>query len=311
MRTFTGTAAALVTPFTENGQVDFDALGGLLEHTSSHLDFLVVSGTTAESATLSFEEKQAVLKYVVNNNPHNRPIMFGVGGNDTNSVIERIEKFDLEGVDGILSVCPYYVRPTQEGIKAHYRAIADASELPIMLYNVPSRTGVNMEAETVIDLSSHPNIIGIKDAAGDLTQAMRIIHGTHESFIFLSGEDTLTVPIISVGGDGVISVIGNVMPEQYSRVINSALEGRYKEASASMYPLLDFNEALFAEGNPVGVKTALANIGLCRKDVRLPLVAGSETLQNRLNSLYEDAVKNFEIGQVARQATEAKKNLAI
>lgn len=284
METFTGTGAAIVTPFNENRDIDFDGLANLLDHTSP-VDYWVVCGTTAESATLSFEEKQQILDFVKANNPSQKPIMFGIGGNNTHQVVNELSAFDLSGVDAILSVCPYYVKPTQKGIVAHYNAVADASPVPVLLYNVPSRTGVNMLPETVVELSAHNNIFGIKDATGDLLQAMKVINNTPEEFMLVSGEDMLTIPLISVGAKGVISVIANVLPQEYSSVVSAALAGEFPRASKEMAPLLSFNEALFEEGNPVSVKTALSVAGKCEAYVRLPLVEGSELLRNKLQSM--------------------------
>ncbi|MEH0157147.1 4-hydroxy-tetrahydrodipicolinate synthase [Limibacter armeniacum] len=284
MEQFIGTAAAIVTPFDEQGAIDFNALGKLLKHTDS-LDYWVICGTTAESATLSSEEKAEILEFAKTNNPTDKPIMFGLGSNNTLEVVRQLQETDLSGVDAILSVCPYYVKPTQQGIIAHYQAVADASPVPVLLYNVPGRTGVNMDAETVIELSNHPNIFGIKDASGDLVQGMRIANGTADDFLLISGEDTLTVPLISVGAKGVISVIANILPHEYRGVVNSALEGDFKAASKEMNRLVDFNESLFEEGNPTGVKTALEIAGICQHHVRLPLVNGSEELKSKMQEM--------------------------
>ncbi|NLR92647.1 MULTISPECIES: 4-hydroxy-tetrahydrodipicolinate synthase [Flammeovirga] len=286
MESFIGQGIALVTPFTENGKVDFPALKRLLEHTKD-VDYWVVSGTTAESATLTKDEKREILDFVKANNPTNKPIMFGIGSNNTADVIEKLETLDLSGVSAILSVCPYYVKPSQQGIIAHYTAIADASPLPILLYNVPGRTGVNMTVDTIVELSKHKNIFGVKDAGGDLTQAMRVISATPDDFLYISGDDALTVPIISVGGSGVITVLGNVLPQEFGSTVHNALSGNTKQATIQMSELLDYTDALFEEGNPVGVKTGLEIAGICKKHVRLPLVEGSELLQSKMSVMYE------------------------
>ncbi|MBB6460873.1 4-hydroxy-tetrahydrodipicolinate synthase [Flammeovirga kamogawensis] len=286
MEAFIGQGIALVTPFTTEGTIDFPALKRLLQHTKD-VDYWVVNGTTAESATLTKNEKLQVLKFVQENNPTKRPIMFGVGSNNTAEVIEQLTTWDLTGVDAILSVCPYYVKPSQKGIIAHYSAIADASPLPILLYNVPSRTAVNMSVDTIVTLSEHKNIFGVKDAGGDLTQAMRVISHTPDEFLYISGDDALTVPIISIGGNGVISVLGNAVPQEFGSTVTNALNGDIKAATMQMSELLDFTDALFEEGNPVGVKAALEIAGICGKGVRLPLVEGSELLCSKLSSMYE------------------------
>ncbi|NME71944.1 MULTISPECIES: 4-hydroxy-tetrahydrodipicolinate synthase [Flammeovirga] len=286
METFIGQGIALVTPFTSENTIDFPALKKLLEHTKD-ADYWVVNGTTAESANLSKSEKRAVLNFVKSNNPTEKPIMFGIGSNNTAEVVEQLTTWDLSGVDAILSVCPYYVKPTQAGIVAHYTAIADASPLPVLLYNVPGRTGVNMSVETIVTLSQHKNIFGVKDAGGDLAQAMRVISSTPDDFLYISGDDALTVPILGVGGNGVITVLGNVLPQEFGSTVKNALNGDVKLATKQMSEMLDFTDALFEEGNPVGIKLALDIAGICGKRVRLPLVEGSEELEQKLSSMYE------------------------
>lgn len=286
MRSFIGTGVALVTPFTEDNQIDFSALLNLLKHTSC-VDYWVVNGTTAESATTAQEEKESLLSFVAKNNPQHKPIMMGVGGNNTEEVVRQLQEMDLTGADAILSVCPYYVKPSQRGIIAHYQAVADASPLPVFLYNVPGRTGVNMTAETVVELSLHPNIVGIKDASGDLVQGMNIANNTSDDFLLISGEDLLTIPLVSVGAVGTICVVGNALPHEYTSVVNHALNGEFTAARKEMAKLVSFNMALFDEGNPVGIKTALEVIGICpNRRVRLPLAPGSEILKARLSDMY-------------------------
>ncbi|OHX65686.1 4-hydroxy-tetrahydrodipicolinate synthase [Flammeovirga pacifica] len=286
MESFIGQGIALVTPFTKEREVDFPALKKLLDHTKD-AEYWVVNGTTAESATLTKNEKKQVLEFVKQNNPTNKPIMFGNGSNNTAEVIENFKEFDLSGVDAILSVCPYYVKPSQQGIIAHYTAIADASPLPVLLYNVPGRTGVNMNVDTIVELSKHKNIFGVKDASADLTQAMRVISATPDNFLYISGDDAMTVPIISIGGSGVITVLGNVVPQEFGSTVQQALNGNSKQATMQMSQLLDYTDALFEEGNPVGVKTALEIAGICNKTVRLPLMEGSELLQSKMSVMYD------------------------
>lgn len=281
---FRGVGAALVTPFDAEGNVDFLGLEKLLKHTGPHLDYFVVNGTTAESPTLSKKEKQEVLEFIKANNPYNNKIVFGIGGNNTQQVLETINETDFNGIDGILSVSPAYNKPTQEGIYQHYLAIANASPVPVILYNVPPRTSSNVLASTSLRLASHPNIVAIKEASGDLVQCQEIVRDMPSDFILLSGDDLLTVPMVSVGGAGVISVIANAFPKQFCAYVNAALEGDYQRAQHLMMPLLEINQLLFAEGNPSGVKLALEVLGICGSEVRLPLIKGSDVLKAKLTN---------------------------
>ncbi|MGB0523359.1 MAG: 4-hydroxy-tetrahydrodipicolinate synthase [Flammeovirgaceae bacterium] len=279
---FRGVGAALVTPFDAEGNVDFQGLENLLKHTGPHLDYFVVNGTTAESPTLSKKEKQKVLQFIIAHNPYHNKIVFGIGGNNTQNVLETIKETDFEGIDAILSVSPAYNKPSQEGIYQHYKAIADACPVPVILYNVPPRTSSNMLASTSLRLASHPNVIAVKEAAGDLVQCQAIVKDKPADFLLLSGDDLLSVPMISIGGSGVISVIANAFPEQFCAYVHAALDGDYQKAQELMMPLLEINQLLFAEGNPSGVKLALEILGVCEAHVRLPLIKGSEDLKARL-----------------------------
>lgn len=281
---FKGAAAALVTPFKADGSIDFEGLKALLDHTGPHLNYWVINGTTAESPTLSTEEKHQILDFVQVHNPYERPIVFGMGGYDTLSIVRSLKETDLSGVAAILSVSPHYNRPTQEGIIRHYEAIADAAPVPVILYNVPARTASNMTAATTLQLAEHPNIIGIKEAAGDISQAMQIAKYKPDDFLLLSGDDVMTVPMISFGAAGVISVLANALPEHFAKVTWHALNGQFGLASDEYLRLLDLNRLLFEEGNPAGVKAALAVMKVCGPQTRLPLVPASEALTDKIRA---------------------------
>ncbi len=279
---------ALVTPFKENLDIDFDSLKKLIEFVSEGgSDYLVVNGTTGESPTTTFEEKQALLKFTKENNPKRLPIVFGLGGNDTRQVLANISATDFSGVDAVLSVCPYYNKPTQAGIIAHFTAIADASPVPVLLYNVPGRTVVNMKPATIFELSQHPNIIGLKDACSTIEQYMEIAWKAPKDFLLLSGDDNLVVPMISIGWHGVISVIANGFPKEFHDLTWHALEGRFAAAAALQFSFIDFDTLLYAEANPVGIKECLAIKGVCSSEVRLPLLKASSELSGKLRSAME------------------------
>ena len=285
---FKGVGVALVTPFTENLAIDFDALKKLIVFVSEGgSDYLVVNGTTGESPTTTFEEKQALLKFTRDNNPKKLPIVFGLGGNDTRQVLANIAAIDFEGVDAILSVCPYYNKPTQAGITAHFTAIADASPVPVLLYNVPGRTVVNMLPATIFELAKHPNIIGLKDACSTIEQYMEIAWKAPKDFLLLSGDDNLVVPMISIGWHGVISVIANGFPKEFRDLTWHALEGRFAEAAALQFSFIEFDTLLYAEANPVGIKECLAIKGVCGSEVRLPLLKASAELSGKLRMAME------------------------
>lgn len=282
---FKGVGVALVTPFNENLEIDFDGLEKLIAFVSEGgSDYLVVNGTTGESPTTTFEEKQALLKFTKANNPKNLPIVFGLGGNDTRQVLANIAATDFEGVGAILSVCPYYNKPTQAGIVAHFTAIADASPVPVLLYNVPGRTVVNMKLETILELAKHPNIIGLKDACSTMEQYMEIAWKAPKDFLLLSGDDNLVVPMISIGWHGVISVIANGFPREFRDLTWHALEGRFAEAAALQFSFIEFDTLLYAEANPVGIKECLAIKGVCGSEVRLPLLKASSELSGKLRA---------------------------
>lgn len=279
-----GTGVALVTPLNSQGKVDFIALSALLDHTKE-VDYYVVLGTTAESVTLTKEEKEAVLRHVVNYNEGRKAIVVGIGGNNTAEVIKAIEHTNLEGVDAILSVVPYYNKPSQNGIYAHYAAILEAAPLPVILYNVPGRTSVNMTAETTLRLARdfRGKAVAVKEASGNLSQAAYILRDRPKDFLVISGDDNLTLPLIAIGGDGVISVSANCFPEKMCAMVRSALSGDMAEASRLSLELWEATDLLFVEGNPVGAKVALSIKDITGATVRLPLVEGSEKLRNELS----------------------------
>ncbi|MBO6495186.1 MAG: 4-hydroxy-tetrahydrodipicolinate synthase [Roseivirga sp.] len=280
-----GTGVALVTPFTNEGLVDYDGLKRVLDFTALGVDYFVVMGTTGEVATVTRSEKKAVLAFARANNPKNLPIVYGIGGNNTAAVIEEIKDTDLKGVDAILSVSPYYNKPSQRGIVAHFKAIADASPVPVILYNVPGRTMSNMTAETTLELAKHPNIIGMKEASGNLEQCKAIADGKPEDFLLLSGEDLLTDEIIKLGGKGVISVLANGFPEEFSNISKLALKGDFEGAKKITESFKEINPLMYAESNPVGVKEVLRLKEICGNQVRLPLVSASDELQKQIADL--------------------------
>ncbi len=280
MNAFKGTGVALVTPFLEDQQVDFPSLERLINHViAGGVDYLVLLGTTGESATLTASEKAKILKACVEYNKGRVPLMLGLGGNATQKLIAEIEQTDFYGVAGILSVSPYYNKPTQEGIIAHYRALADASPVPLVLYNIPGRTMSNLSAATTLALSHHPNIIGIKEASGNLEQCMQIAASMPKDFLLLSGDDLLTKPMQSIGGSGVISVLANAIPATFKTLI----EGEETSSLRAAHSILKLNGLMYEEGNPVGIKNLLLHLGIIQTDqVRLPLLRASQSLSEKI-----------------------------
>jgi len=284
-----GTGVALATPFDKDLNIDWKGLENLLNHTSGNgVDYFVVMGTTGESVTLAIEEQVEVLEFVKNHNSSNLPVVLGCGGNNTKDVIQKLSQFDLNGVDAILSVTPYYNKPPQEGMYQHFLAIAEASSLPIILYNVPGRTGINLSVKTTLRLAEHKNIIGIKDATGDVKQAMDIAKGKPEDFMLISGDDMLTNAIVAIGGCGAISVISNAFPSIFTDMVNNALNFNYEEANRFTKQLMDIDPLLYREGNPVGIKHTLKVMNICENHVRLPLVAASSALQREIEKTISD-----------------------
>ncbi|MFO0322618.1 MAG: 4-hydroxy-tetrahydrodipicolinate synthase [Bacteroidota bacterium] len=284
---FTGTGVAIITPFTGKGEVDFPALTKLVEHLiKGRVEYIVVLGTTGETATLSKEEKELVIKHIIKINKKRIPLVLGVGGNNTAEIVQQLKKDDLSGFEAILSVSPYYNKPSQEGIYQHYKAIANASPLPIILYNVPGRTASNIAWDTTIRLAKEfKNIIAIKEASGNIEQCMKIIKHRPDNFLIISGDDNLTLPLIASGADGVISVIANAYPKDFSDMVRSALIHDFKTAQKLHYKLLEITEQIFADGNPGGIKFVLANNKIVQPYVRLPLVEPNDKVKNTLKKI--------------------------
>jgi 4-hydroxy-tetrahydrodipicolinate synthase len=282
---FKGVGAALITPFDEQNEIDYPGLKKLIDLVSEgDVDYLVVQGTTGESPTVSENEKREILAFTIKHNYKSLPIVYGLGGNNTQGVLDTIKSMDFTGVDAILSVCPYYNKPTQQGLIAHFTAIADASPVPVLLYNVPGRTVTNMNADTIVTLAAHPNIIGIKDAGGSIEQSMELAARVPEDFILLSGDDNLVTTMISVGWHGVISVIANAFPKEFTELTWHALEGRFKEAARLQLAFLEFDTLLYIESNPVGIKKCLEIKGICSSAVRLPLLKATDKLGEKLEA---------------------------
>ncbi len=290
---FHGLGVALVTPFTENGAVDFAAVAKIVDNLiEGGVDYILVLGTTGETPTLSADERKALIRFVRDRVAGRVELMVGIGGNCTHDVVKTLRTWNLSGYDAVLSVNPYYNKPNQEGLYQHFKAVAEASPLPVMLYNIPSRTGVNMTPETIARLAKDcNNIIGVKEASGNLEQMEQIKALTPSDFLLISGDDGLTVEVIKRGGVGVISVLANAYPAETKEVVDLAALGNIEEAEEELKALDGIISALFEEGNPVGVKTALHLKGLCSNTMRLPLVSGSEALQAKLKNLIAEYEK--------------------
>lgn len=285
--TFTGTGVALVTPFKRDDGIDLKALCNLVEHVINNgVDYLVVLGTTGETPTLAETEKKTIIQQVKQFAGGRVPVVVGMGGNHTGDLIKKIKSANFDGIDAILTVSPYYNKPSQKGLYEHYMAVAEASPVPVIIYNVPSRTGSNISAETTLQLSTDSTkFAGIKEASGNMDQIMKIARGKPRNFQLISGDDAMTLPMISVGGTGVISVIGNVFPRKFSEMVRLALANRWEEARSIHYSLFEIIENLFVEGNPAGVKAALNILNICDNQVRLPLVTVSRTTYSKLSEL--------------------------
>ncbi|MFM2442653.1 MAG: hypothetical protein RL449_1295 [Bacteroidota bacterium] len=280
---FHGVAPALVTPMNDDRSINWNGLKKLIQHVSDGgVDYLVVQGTTGESATTTSDEKKQIVATIQEANSKKLPIVYGLGGNNTESLINQIKTTSFEGIDAILSVCPYYNKPSARGVIAHYEAIADACPVPVIMYNIPGRTGINMSAQTVLKLAEHKNIIGIKEASCIIEQCMEIAYHKPTDFLLISGDDVQAVPIISIGGVGVMSVIANAFPHQFTSMIHLALAGEFKAASKELGKFLTIDPYLYEEGNPVGVKKLLENQGLFSAQVRMPLASASEELGKKL-----------------------------
>ncbi|WP_439129076.1 4-hydroxy-tetrahydrodipicolinate synthase [Polaribacter sp.] len=284
MQKFVGTGVALITPFNEDLSVDFNALEKLVNYNIENgTNYLVINGTTAESATISKQERQEIINAIVKINANRIPLVLGIGGNNTLAVVEDIKSTDLSNIDGILSVAPYYSKPTQEGFYQHFKSIAQATEKPIILYNVPGRTAKNMDAATTIRLAKDfKNVVGVKEAGNNTQQYLELLRDKPADFLVISGDDDLALGITLAGGSGVISVIGQAYPKAFSSMINCGLEGKNKEGYATHFKMMEIIDLIFAENNPAGIKTVLQELGICKNTVRLPLVKASKDLEGRI-----------------------------
>lgn len=277
---FKGTGIALITPFKADQSVDTEALTKIVNHVIDNgADFLVVLGTTSEAPTLTTEEKNLVIRTILSANNGRLPVMLGMGGNNTQAVIEAIKAQDFTGIQGILSVVPYYNKPNQRGMKAHFEAIANTSPVPVVVYNVPGRVGVNLQAATCVELAKHPNIIAVKEASGNLQQIMEILRDKPVDFDVLSGDDGITQPLMALGAQGVISVVANAYTKPFSRMMRAMKEGRTEDALKLHYTMLRMNQLIFADGNPAGIKCLMSHMGLCQNVLRLPLVPTNEKVE--------------------------------
>jgi 4-hydroxy-tetrahydrodipicolinate synthase len=290
MKKFRGTGVAIVTPFKNDTSIDFAALGRIVNHViTGGVNYIVVLGTTGESVTLTKDEKKAIVSYVVEVTDGRVPLMLGIGGNNTQEIINYIRQSNLTGIEGILSVAPYYNKPNQRGLFQHFKAIATCSPKPVILYNVPGRTASNINAETCIELANEcENIVAIKEASGDIAQVMRIIKGKPDNFSVISGDDMMTIPIIASGGAGVISVLANAFPAATSELVTNALKSNYKSAREIQLRYLELIELLFLDGNPAGVKAMLSVMNLSLNTLRLPLVPVNRTLYTRIQKAVEE-----------------------
>ena len=288
---FTGTGVALITPFRKQQEtVDFTKLESLIEHiVTSGVDYIVALGTTSEAATMTKNERSAVQEFIVETVSGRLPIILGLGGNNTLSLTDTLNRTNFDGISGLLSVTPYYNKPNQRGLIAHYRTVAEASPVPVIIYNVPGRTGVNLTAETTLTLANEcPNIVGIKEASGNLSQIMEILRNRPAGFRVISGDDSLTYPMLAMGADGVISVMANALPKEMSDMVHFALKGDYKKALPLHFRMLPLMNAIFEEGNPTGIKALLEVQGFITNVLRLPLVKASKQLSNKLATLYNE-----------------------
>ena len=290
MEQFKGTGVALVTPFTSDKEVDIAALKRLVDYQIENgVDYLVVLGTTGETATLSADEKELVKAKIIEFNKGRLPLVVGIGGNNTQTVVKELKESNLDGFSAVLSVSPFYNKPVQEGIYQHYKLISETSPLPVILYNVPPRTGSNVLPETVFRLANNcENIIGVKEAAGDFEQVLELLKGKPDDFLVISGEDKLALPLVLAGGAGVISVIGQGLPKAFSEMIRLGLNGECKKAFSIFYQLTESIDLIFSEGNPAGIKSMLNSLNISESFVRLPLVSVTTVLQQKINTFVTD-----------------------
>jgi 4-hydroxy-tetrahydrodipicolinate synthase len=290
MRKFEGTGVAIVTPFKDDSSVDYDALGRVVDHViRGGVNYIVVMGTTGEASTLSREEKKSVLSFVSGKAAGRVPLVVGIGGNNTAEVISTIRDMDLSAIDGILSVAPYYNKPSQNGIFQHFKAISESSPLPVIIYNVPGRTSCNITSDTCLRLAHEcKNIVAVKEASGDIAQIMRIIKSKPEDFLVISGDDMLTLPLMAAGGAGVISVLANAYPGECSTMVNHLMKNDYEAARKIQLQLIDKIELCFADGNPSGVKAFLSVMNICGNNLRLPLVPVNQAVYTRIQKVVEE-----------------------
>lgn len=282
-----GVGVALITPFTAEGKVDYQALARMIDYVIvGGVDYIVALGTTAETPTLYMPERSVIAMFITNHIAGRVPLVIGCGGNSTSEVLDQLREFDLRGADAILSVTPYYNKPSQEGLYQHFRTVAEHSPLPVVLYNIPGRTGVNMTAETTLRIACDlENVVGVKEASGDIEQMQRILDNRPEGFLVLSGDDAMTLPLMRRGGDGVISVAANAFPRRFMHCVNLARKGAFEQAESEFRALEEAVRALFEEGNPVGVKCALSVMGMIGDTMRLPLVKGTPALRAKFEKL--------------------------
>lgn len=287
---FKGTGTAIVTPFHKEGSIDFKSFEGLIEYQiKSGISYIVFMGTTGESVTLNRDERSAVINMAVEIVDGRVPVVVGIGGNNTQEIVNTIKETDFAGIDAILSVSPYYNKPQQKGIFRHYKTIAGVSPVPVIIYNVPSRTGSNITSETTLQLAHEvPNIMAVKEASRDLCQCARIIKDKPENFLVISGDDVTALPFMSLGGDGIISVISNALPAEFSALVNHCLNNEFEKARQISFGLMDIIDGIYADGSPSGVKALLEMKGLCHNVVRLPLVKINKSLQNQLAQMLQE-----------------------
>lgn len=295
MNQLKGLGVAMITPFKKDSSIDVPALKKLTDHlVDNGADYLVVMGTTGETSTLDKEDKKLVLETVLATNGGRKPVVLGLGGNNTSDLCAQLDRMDTAGLSAILSVSPYYSKPTQNGLFEHYRALSEHSKLPILLYNVPGRTGSNILPDTVLRIAFDcRNVIGVKEASGNMEQIMTIIKEKPKDFMVISGDDAITLPLIAAGADGVISVVGNAFPKEFSQMVHHASKNEMNEARALHYKLLEIIQLLFIEGNPAGVKEVLSHLDICDNYLRLPLVPVSQQVSERMRRLMidEDFIK--------------------
>ena len=290
MDKYRGTGVAIVTPFKNDSSIDFKSLGRLVDHLiNNKIDYLVVLGTTGESVTQSEDEKRAVIDHVLEINNGKVPVVVGMGGNCTMEIVDKITKNKFDGIDGILSVTPFYNKPSQKGLYYHFKTIAGASPVPVIIYNVPGRTSINIEADTTISLANDVrNIVAVKEASGNIDQIMQIIKNTPPDFQIISGDDAITLPVISIGGSGVISVLANAYPGEWLDMVNYAMNNNFQAAREIHYKFVDLINLLFADGNPAGIKATLNHLGLVQNQLRLPLTPVSRQVYNQIKQAIEE-----------------------